>query len=77
VSSQGTLACRLTSTLPPRLPFAPPVAERSGEGVIALNESANRDEEVWEDPDRFDIRWVVITSGLLASSIQHKAAVQS
>lgn len=30
---------------------------RSGEGIIALNQSANRDEDVFDNPDRFDIRW--------------------
>lgn len=29
---------------------------RSGEGIIALNQSANRDEDVFDSPDRFDIR---------------------
>ncbi|KAL4423466.1 hypothetical protein ABPG77_005418 [Micractinium sp. CCAP 211/92] len=29
---------------------------KRGEGVIALNQSANRDEEHFPDPDRFDIR---------------------
>lgn len=29
---------------------------RSGQGIIALNQSANRDEDVFEDPDRFDIK---------------------
>jgi cytochrome P450 len=32
---------------------------RSGQGIIALNQSANRDEDVFDDPDRFDIRCVV------------------
>jgi cytochrome P450 len=27
----------------------------AGEGIIALNQSANRDEDVFPDPDRFDI----------------------
>jgi hypothetical protein len=31
---------------------------RSGQGIIALNQSANRDEDVFPDPDKFDIRWV-------------------
>lgn len=29
---------------------------KAGEGIIALNQSANRDEDVFPDPDRFDIR---------------------
>ena len=29
---------------------------RAGEGLIALNQSANRDEDAFADPDRFDIR---------------------
>ncbi|GAB4814037.1 hypothetical protein N2152v2_001083 [Parachlorella kessleri] len=29
---------------------------QAGEGLIALNQSANRDEDVFPDPDRFDIR---------------------
>jgi cytochrome P450 len=29
---------------------------RAGEAIIALNPSANRDETMFEDPDRFDIR---------------------
>lgn len=32
------------------------VTVRSGEGIIALNQSANRDEEHFPNPDRFDIR---------------------
>ncbi|MBY8850685.1 cytochrome P450, partial [Saccharothrix sp. MB29] len=28
---------------------------RAGDGVIAVTNSANRDDEVWADPDRFDI----------------------
>ena len=28
---------------------------KKGEGIIALNQSANRDESVFPDPDRFDI----------------------
>ncbi|MEU2768352.1 cytochrome P450 [Streptomyces diastaticus] len=28
---------------------------KAGDGVIAITNSANRDEAVWEDPDRFDI----------------------
>jgi cytochrome P450 len=31
----------------------PPAA--TGEGIIALNQSANRDEDVFRDPDSFDV----------------------
>jgi len=37
---------------------------RSGEGIIALNQSANRDEDVFDNPDRFDIRWGNINTAL-------------
>lgn len=29
---------------------------KAGQGIIASNQSANRDEDVFVDPDRFDIR---------------------
>jgi nitric oxide reductase len=32
------------------------VTVRAGEGIIALNQSANRDEAAFPDPDKFDIR---------------------
>jgi hypothetical protein len=32
-----------------------PQTIRPGEGIIALNQSANRDEQVFPDPDKFDI----------------------
>lgn len=28
---------------------------KAGEGIIALNQSANRDEDIFENPDKFDI----------------------
>lgn len=28
---------------------------RAGEGIIASNQSANRDEDIFENPDKFDI----------------------
>lgn len=33
---------------------------RQGDGIIALNQSANRDEDVFDEPDRFDVRWVLL-----------------
>ena len=31
------------------------VTIKAGEGIIASNQSANRDEDVFADPDRFDM----------------------
>lgn len=49
----ATTAPLLLGVLPPQVRDK---TVKSGEGVIALNQSANRDEEHFPDPDRFDIK---------------------
>jgi nitric oxide reductase len=52
--TQGLLACPQAAQISKSISAAA-LRAAAGEGIIALNQSANRDEDVFPDPDRFDV----------------------